>query len=155
MALELSTAGIQVKYAVAADGLRPAAAYTVIPEIKSIPEFGTEVNTLQTTPLSAVKNHTYIPGLTDTGGAVSLTVNDCPAFRTAWNACVAAAEGMNDGAKMWFEYAIPGLDDSFYFPGMPLPLGFGGADVDEVLENVANVIPTGDCLWAAKSTVNG
>ena len=32
-----------------------------------------------------------------------------------------------------------------------LALGFGGADVDEVLENTANLIPTGDYIWAAAS----
>ena len=59
MAIELSTAGIKVKYAVETTaGTRPTTGYTEIPEIKSIPEFGTDINTLQTTPLSATKNHT-------------------------------------------------------------------------------------------------
>ena len=52
---------------------------------------------------------------------------------------------------MWFEYAIPGMDDSFFYPGEPVALGFGGADVDEVLENTANIIPAGDFEWAAAS----
>ncbi len=153
MAIELSTAGIKVKYAVETTaGTRPTTGYTEIPEIKSIPEFGNDINTLQTTPLSATKNHTYIPGLSDTGGAIGLTVNDCPAFRTAWTDCIEAAEGLEDGKKMWFEYAIPGMEDSFYYPGTPAALGFGGADVDEVLENTANIIPNGDYEWATAST---
>lgn len=152
MAIELSTAGIKVKYAVEdTAGTRPLSGYTEIPEIKSIPEFGTDINTLQTTPLSATKNHTYIAGLTDTGGALGLTVNDCPTFRTAWNTCVAAYAELTGGKQMWFEYAIPGMTDSFYYPGEPVALGFGGADVDEVLENTANIIPAGDYEWAAAS----
>ena len=41
---------------------------------------------------------------------------------------------------------------SFFFPGKPIALGFGGADVDEVLEDTANIIPVGDYTWATAST---
>lgn len=154
MAIELSTAGIAVKYCIETTaGTRPTAGYTEIPEVKSIPEFGTDVNTLQTTPLSATKNHSYIAGLQDPGGALGLTVNDCTVFRTAWNAMMTAYEtAKENGLGMWVEYAIPGLADSFYYPAEPVALGFGGADVDEVLENTANLIPTGDYTWATAST---
>ena len=55
---------------------------------------------------------------------------------------------------MWFEIAYQdGSDlDSFYFPGEPLPLGFGGAEVDAVLENNMNIAPQGDYEFAAAST---
>lgn len=153
MALELSTAGIKIKYAVETNNTKPNAGFLEIPEVKSIPEFGTDINTLQTTPLSATRNHTYIAGLSDSGGAFGLTVNDCPAFRTAWETCVSAFQALSGGNRMWFEIAIPEMSDSFYFPGRPAPLGFGGADVDEVLENTANIIPEGDFEWAAASAV--
>lgn len=151
MANELSTAGIKVKYAVETTaGTRPTKGYTEIPQVKSIPELGNDINTLQTTPLSATKNHTYIAGLADSGGSFGLTVNDCPIFRTAWETCVSAYAGLTDGKKMWFEIAIPDMD-SFYIPGEPVALGFGGAEVDEVLENTANIIPSGDYVWADAS----
>lgn len=154
MANALSTAGMLVKYAVEATaGTRPTAAYTIIPGCKAIPELFNDPNMLQSTPLSATKNHTYIPGLNDSGGAVAITVNDYPAFRTAWEACVTAYAGLTGGKQMWFEIYYPDANmDSFYFPGQPLPLGFGGADVDSVLENNANIAPEGDYLFAAAST---
>jgi hypothetical protein len=67
---------------------------------------------------------------------------------------VTAYEGLTGGKEMWFEIAYPTDSelDSFYFPGKPLPLGFGGADVDSVLENNANIVPTGDYKFAAAST---
>lgn len=155
MANAVSTAGMLVKYAPETTaGTRPTTGYTEIPGVKALPALGDEVNTLQSTPLSATKNHTYIAGLADPGGAIQLTVNDYPAFRTAWNAFVAAAEGLADGLSMWIEYAYPdgsGLD-SFYFPAMPHELGFGGAEVDSVLENMANLLPSGDFTFAAAST---
>ena len=149
MANAVSTAGMLVKYCVeATKGTRPTTGYTAIPAIFNDP------NMLQSTPLSATKNHTYIEGLNDSGGSVAITVNDYDAFRTAWNACVTAFEGLTGGKQMWFEIAYQsGSDlDSFYFPGQPIALGFGGAEVDSVLENNANIAPTGDYEFAAAST---
>ena len=155
MANAVSTAGMTVKYAVETTaGTRPTTGYTEIPGVKALPAFGDEKNTIQTTPLSATKNHTYIDGLDDSGGAIQLTVNDYPAFRTAWTACVTAYEGLGTGLRMWFEYCYPENSDldSFYCPGKPVALGFGGAEVDSVLENQANVVPEGDYEFAAAST---
>lgn len=152
MANAVSTAGMNVKYSTGAT--RPTTGYTVIPGCKALPALFNEPNALQSTPLSAEKNHTYIPGLSDSGGLVAITVNDYPEFRTAWNACVADYAAMTGGSQMWFEFAYnedAGME-SFYFPGEPLALGFGGAEVDSVLENNANIIPTGDYEFAAAST---
>lgn len=158
MALELSTAGILVKWCTESSvGSRPTTNYNVIHGVKSIPEFGTDVNTLQSTDLSAQKNHTYVLGLSDSGGAIGLTVNDYETFRDDWDDMLTAyATAKAAGKALWVEYAYPpssGLD-SFYYPAEPSELGFGGADVDEVLENVASFVPTGDFLFAAASTTS-
>ena len=151
----VSTAGMLVKYCVEATaGTRPTTGYTLIPGVKAIPAIFNDPNMLQSTPLSATKNHTYIEGLGDSGGAAPITVNDYSEFRTAWEACITAFDALTGGKQMWFEFAYPegsGLD-SFYFPGKPLPLGFGGAEVDSVLENNANIAPQGDYEFAAAST---
>lgn len=156
MANAVSTAGMLVKYCVETTaGTRPTSGYTTIPGVKAIPAIFNDPNMLQSTPLSATKNHTYIRGLDDSGGAIQLTVNDYDAFRTAWETCVAAyATAAASDKGMWFEITYPdGSDlDSFYFPAEPLPLGFGGADVDAVLENNLNLSPQGDYDFAAAST---
>lgn len=155
MANAVSTAGMLVKYAVETTaGTRPTTGYTTIPGCKAIPGIFNDPNTLQSTPLSATKNHTYIEGLNDSGGAIQITVNDYDAFRTAWETCVSAYAALTGGKGMWFEVSYPASSslDSFYFPGKPLPLGFGGAEVDSVLENNANIVPTGDYTFAAAST---
>ena len=154
MANAVSTAGMLLNYCVETSaGTRPSSGYTSIPGCKAIPAIFNDPNTLQSTPLSAKKNHTYIEGLNDSGGSVQVTVNDYAAFRTAWEACLTAYAGLTGGKRMWFEVAYQagsGLD-SFYFPGKPLPLGFGGAEVDSVLENNANILPEGDYLFATAS----
>ncbi len=155
MANAVSTAGMLVKYCVEATaGTRPTASYTTIPGCKAIPAIFNDPNMLQSTSLEATKNHTYIEGLNDSGGSIAITVNDYSAFRTAWEACVTAYEGLTGGKAMWFEIAYQDGSnlDSFYFPGQPLALGFGGAEVDSVLENNANIAPTGDYEFAAAST---
>lgn len=151
----LNSAGLLVKYAVESTaGSRPTSGYTQIPGVKAIPAFGDEVNTLQSTPLEATKNHTYIAGLADTGGAIQLTVNDYPAFRSAWTSLMTAYNSIASTSKaLWIEYAYPTSNmQSFFFPAEPHDLGFGGAEVDSVLENMANLLPTGDFLFAAAST---
>ena len=155
MANAVSTAGMNVRWAVEQTaGTRPTTAYTTIPGCKAIPAIFNDPNMLQSTPLSATKNHTYIEGLNDSGGSIAITVNDYAAFRTAWNAAVTAYGNLTGGKKMWFEIAYQDGStlDSFYFPGQPLALGFGGADVDSVLENNANIAPEGDYEFAAAST---
>ena len=155
MANAVSTAGMLVKYAVEATaGTRPTSGYTLIPGVKAIPAIYNDPNMLQSTPLSATKNHTYIEGLNDSGGAIQLTVNDYEAFRTAWTACVAAFDELTGGKTMWFEIAYQDGSnlESFYFPAQPLALGFGGAEVDSVLENNLNLAPQGDYVFAAAST---
>lgn len=148
----VSTAGMYLKYC--AGATRPTSGYTIVPGCKAIPALFNDPNTLQSTPLSATKNHTYIEGLGDSGGAIAITVNDYKAFRTAWETLLTAYSQMTTGQDMWFEVAYPeGSElDSFYFPGKPLPLGFGGAEVDSVLENNGNILPTGDYTFAAAST---
>jgi len=157
MANAVSTAGMLVKWAVEATaGTMPTTGFTTIPGCKAVPALFNEPNTIQSTPLSATKNHTYIEGLGDSGGAIAITVNDYDEFRAAWDNCLSAYDALTGGKGMWFEIAYPvGSElDSFYFPGKPLPLGFGGAEVDSVLENNANIVPTGDYKFAAASVVS-
>lgn len=152
-----TTAGMNVKYAIESTaGTKPATTteWTVIPGVKAIPAFGTDIPTAQSTPLSATKNHTYEKLLRDSGGAINLTVNDATTFRTAWDDMLDDYEtAAAAGKALWVEYAYPegsGLD-SFYYPAEPAPYGFGGAEVDAILENEAAFLPIGDYEFAAPS----
>ena len=146
MALELSTIGMSVGYAAESTaGTRPTTGYTVIPEVKSIPAIGSDVNAIQSTPLSEAF-HTYVQGVKGGDGAIGLTVNDCPTFRTAWTTLTSAyATAAAAGKAIWFEIQFPqgaGAMQSAYFTGKPCDLGFGGASVDAVLENTATILPS-------------
>lgn len=153
MALELSTAGIKVKWAVETTAkTRPTTGFSALRGVKSIPEFNPEPSTLEVTDLSDEEWKRYIAGLKDPGGAIGLTVNDFADFRADWTSLMEAYETASaDGKQLWIEYAIPGMD-SYYYPAIPSALGFGGAEVDAVLENVAYLTPNGAPVWATAST---
>lgn len=154
MALEISSAGVSVKYCVeTTGGTRPETGYTVISGIKSIPDLNPEPSNLEVTDLSDTEYKRYIPGLKDPGGSLAFTANNTEAFHTAWSALVSAAETAKASDKStWFEIAIPGLTKSFYFSGMPSELGLSAIEVDSVLEIDAYVAPNNIAGWAAAST---
>ena len=159
MAIELSTAGILVKWACEATaGTRPTSGYTQLVGVKSISEFNPEPNMIDVTPLAETDWHRYIPGLKDAGGAQQLTVNDYDDFRTSWDAMMTAyATAKAAGKALWIEYYVPGFTavgakPSFYYSAVPQDLGFNGAEVDAAYENVAYLTPNKVVGWAAAST---
>ena len=81
MAIDLSTAGIQVAYcAEATAGTKPTTGWTKLTGIKSIPDFNPEPSSLETTTLDATEYRTYIPGLKDVGGVETDAVFEVDAY---------------------------------------------------------------------------
>ena len=154
MAIDLSTAGVTVQYAVESTaGTMPTTGFTVISGIKAIPDLNPEPSSLETTTLDATEWKTYIPGLKDPGGAVSFTANNTEAFQTAWSALVeASGEAEATDKATWFAIVIPGLTKAFYFSGTPSELGLSAVEVDSVLEIEPYVTPNEIAGWSAKPT---
>ncbi len=153
MALEISTAGVAVKYAVETTaGTRPTTGYTAIPNIKETPDFNPEPGTLEVTDLSDLVWKRYIAGLKDPGGALTFTANLTSAFKTAWETLVSAYEtAASDGKLTWFEIAVPSIG-SFYFAGIPAELGIDGMEVDSVAESSVYITPNKIEGWGTSST---
>lgn len=148
MAIELSTAGILLGYAVEDTAGTKPSTFTQIPGAKSLPDMNPEPATLETTPLDATEWRTYIDGLKDTGGALSITFNLTEEFMTKWEALMTAYRAAKaDNKAVWWEFYIPGLTKGFMFTGNPSDLGFAGAEVDSVLETSVYVTPTGNIGW--------
>lgn len=151
MATHFNSAGVKVKYCVESTaGSRPSTGYTALAGAKSIPSFNSEPPLLQSTTLDALTYHTYVTGLRDLGSAFAISFNDSEELRAAWASCVAAyatAEASNKA--MWFEYYLPNFSSSFFFKGEPLPMGFGGAEVDSVLEVDCYIVPKSEPAWYA------
>lgn len=146
--MDLSTAGIKFAWAVETTAGTKPSSFTAINGAKSIPEMNPEPATLETTSLDATVWKTYIAGLKDPGGALGITFNDNDELQTAWAAFKAAHDSAKaEGKATWVEFYVPNMTNAFYFTADVSELGFGGADVDSVLENTGYVVPNGNIGW--------
>lgn len=152
MAIELSTAGVSLQYAVEATaGERPTTGYAPITGIKSIPSLNPAPDTIETTDLSQTEFKTYIDGLKDLGGALEFTANLTQELQTLWDTIVSAyVDGKETGKSMWFAVVIPGLTNAFYFRGNPSTQGLPAIEVNSVLETSLYITPTLVDGWEAK-----
>lgn len=154
MALELASAGCTLGYAVeASSGTRPTTGYTVLQNIKSIGALDSEPATYDVTDLSDLEFKRYIPGLKDIGGDVPVGFNLTQAFIDQWATLVSAADtGAASQLSTWFEVKIPKITKSFYFRGVPTPLGLSEINTDSALEGTAHITPNEILGWETKST---
>lgn len=153
MALEISTVGATVKYAIEATaGTRPTSGYTEIPDVNEAPDFPMDVEVLDASNVTDLITR-YIAGRQDPGGDKEFTLNHTENVITVWEAMVTASEtAYAEGKQTWFEYVYPDATKSFFFSAIPLKLGNGGIAQNEVDTIPAHVICTGIGGWATKST---
>ena len=144
MAINLSTAGIKLKYAVeSTKGTRPTSGYTALTGAKSTPSLNPSPETLETTTLDELEYKTYIDGLKDLGGALEFTFNLTQDLVDEWDALMAAYETGKAAEKAtWFVIEIPGLTKAFYFTGNPSAMGLPETSVNSVLEITNYITPT-------------
>ena len=156
MGIAISTAGVTFGYAVeSTKGTRPTTGYTIIPDVKEIPEMNPEPETLETTTLAETEFKTYIEGLKDLGGALSFLANYTEELETAWSTLVEVYKSAIDEDKAtWFEIKHPKLDKSVFFTGQPSAMGLPAMSVGSVLETNLYITPTNAPAWEAKSTSN-
>lgn len=152
MALEFSTIGVKIGYAIETTaGTRPTSGMTNIPDIKSIPGIDLTPSKLDVTNL-VDKYRRFINGVMDAGDDIALTGNLTASLKTVWTSLVsAAASAWSSQKSTWFEISIPGFD-SFWFAGIPTEMGFNEMGVDAVAEASLHIIPNQIAGWAAAST---
>ncbi len=153
-AINLSTAGIQLLYAVETTaGTRPTTGYTRIYGAKTTPSLNPSPETLETTTLDETEYKTYIDGLKDLGGALEFTFNLTQDLIDSWDALMTAYETAKAAGKAtWFTIVVPGLTDSFYFTGNPSNMGLPETSVSSVLEITNYITPTNAPEKYAKPT---
>lgn len=155
--IALSTAGVTVSYAVEETlNTRPTSGYTVIPDIKEIPDFNPEPETIEATDLEETEYKFYVAGLKDVGGALSFLANFTQKLQTEWDGIVEAyntAQASNK--RIWFEIKHPKLEKSVFFPGEPAPMGLPSMSVSGILETNLYITPNGSPEWQTKSTTSG
>ncbi len=153
MGIAINTAGVTFGYCVEETAkTRPVSGYTIIPDIKEIPEMNPEPETLESTVLSETEYKTYIEGLKDLGGALSFLANYTTELETVWGALVEAYETASAAGKsVWFEVKHPKLDKSVFFAGQPPAMGLPAMSVNSILETNLYITPTNAPTWETKS----
>lgn len=154
MAIELSSAGVSLQYAVETSaGVRPTSGYKKITGIKSTPDLNPEASSLDVTDLSDTEWKRYIGGLKDPGGALAFGANNTEDFQTDWSGLVEEYNTAKaTGLGMWFAIVVPGLTKAFYMSVEPQPLGLSAIEVDSVLEIEAYASPKKIVGWENKPT---
>ena len=154
MGIAISTAGVTFGYAVeTSKGVRPTTGYTLIPDVKEIPEMNPEPETLDTTVLSETEFKTYIEGLKDLGGALSFLANYTTELETVWSDLIEAYKAaIAEDKATWFEVKHPKLDKSVFFTGQPSAMGLPAMAVGNVLETNLYITPTNAPAWETKSS---
>lgn len=154
MAINLSTAGVKLMYAVEETaGTRPTSGYKHIKGAKSTPSLNPSPETLETTTLDETEYKTYIDGLKDLGGALEFTFNLTEELIELWDGLMEEYETAKVAGKAtWFTIVVPGLSESFYFTGNPSAMGLPETSVSAVLEITNYVTPTNAPEKFAKPT---
>lgn len=154
MAVNLSTLGVQLHYAVETSaGTRPTSGYTRIYGIKSTPSLNPAPEAIETTTLDELEYKTYVDGLKDLGGALEFTFNLTEELIGKWDDLMDAYETAKaQNLNTWFAIVVPGLTEAFYFPGNPSAMGLPETSVNTVLEITNYITPVGAPVKAAKPT---
>lgn len=155
MSRRVSTAGMFLAYVVETTaGTRPTSGWTKVPEIKTMPSFNPQPETIQSTTLEETEYHTYVEGLKDLGGALAFTANLTDDLVTAWASVNTAYESAASAGKaMWFAVVHPKLANATFFTGDPAPIGLNEANVGAMAETTLYITPLTAPVIAAKPTV--
>lgn len=150
--IALSTAGVTVSYAVETEvNTRPTAGYAVIHDIKSIPDFNPEPETIEATTLENTEYKSYVEALKDPGGALAFTANFTDALQEQWEGIVAANnEAAAENKRTWFQIKHPKLAKAVFFTGSPAKMGLPSMDVNSIMETTLYITPTNEPDWFDK-----
>ena len=158
MSSRFSTAGMSLQYCVeTTSGTRPTTGYTTIPEVKSIPSFNPQPESIDTTTLSETVYRTYVKGLKGIDGALDFGANLTDDLLTAWGTMMTAyATGIaaTPQKATWFCIVHPGISKATYFKGEPAEIGLNEASVGAALETTLYITPTSAPEMQAKPTVS-
>lgn len=149
----ITTVGASVKYCVETTaGTRPTTGYTELVGVSSAPEIAMTPETIDVSTIKDLVTK-YAQGRQDPGGTATFQLVHSEAAIETWETHVSAATtGLTTGKKVWYEYAYPNANKSFFFSGMPLALGNGGIEQNAADLIPANVIPNGVDGWQTAST---
>lgn len=115
--MALSTAGVQLVYAASTGGYTPpSTGFKALANIVTdFPGLASTANTIEVTPIDEASFVRYVKGLSDTGGAVDLTLNLGNDEISEIEKIKAEASGATEVGVLWFALIHPAMTKCFIF----------------------------------------
>lgn len=141
---------IKLKVAIAVEttaGTMPTTFYK-IPMVTALPDMDWENDTIDVTSYDNEKNYSYLPGLRDTGGLLSLEANWSEYGMVMWDDIARRLDPANntDGKQAWLVIDINGTDYNYFVPIIPVETGIPDAPVNDKVSINYNFTAVGDMI---------
>lgn len=143
----LTSIGLKVGIAVESTaGTMPVTDYYVIPQVTDIPDLDFEPDTIETTSYDNLEYKSYLPGLKDTGGIISLEANFTQYGVEMWDDIVTKLLPATNttGKKAWIFISIVGTTRKWFIPINPVLTGLPSSPVNDKVTINYNFTVAGD-----------
>ena len=145
----LTSIGLVVAVAVETTaGTRPTTNYYKVPGVTDLPDLDFEPDTIETTSYDNLDYKSYLPGLRDTGGLVSLEANYTEYGVGMWDGMTSTIEADTTGIKAWILIAIKGTTTRWFIPAKLVECGVPTAPVNDKVSISFKFTVLGDIVKA-------
>ena len=142
----LTSIGLKVGIAIEATVGTIPTTYFSVPQVTDLPDLDFEPDTIETTSYDNLQYKSYLPGLKDTGGLISLPANYTEYGVDMWDDIVSKlAPAVNTtGKKAWLLIVIEGTTRKWFVPIIPVTTGLPSAPVNDKISINYNFTVDGD-----------
>ena len=143
----LTSIGTKVSIAIETTaGKKPVTNYYPIPMVTELPDLDFEPDTIETTSFDNLVYKSYLSGLKDTGGVLSLAANFTEYGADMWDDIVSKLEAATNttGKKAWLLVDIKGTTRKWFIPISPVAVGLPSAPVNDLISINYNFTVVGD-----------
>lgn len=130
----LTSIGLKVGIAIETTaGTKPTASYYPLPQVTDLPDLDFENDTIETTSYDNLEYKSYLAGLKDTGGLISLSANYTEYGVDMWDDIVATLDPSTNttGKIAWLLITIEGTERRWFVPINPVATGIPSAPVND------------------------
>ena len=142
----LTSIGLKIGIAMEATAGTIPTTYYPIPQVTDLPDLDFEPDTIETTSYDNLEYKSYLPGLKDTGGIISMEANYTEYGVDMWDDIVdkLAPENNSTGLKAWLLLTVEGTEREWFVPINPVLTGLPTAPVNDKVSINYNFTVVGD-----------
>ena len=145
----LTSIGLKIGIALESTaGTMPTTNYYVVPQVTNLPDLDFEPDTIETTSYDNLEYKSYLPGLKDTGGIISLEANYTQYGVEMWDDIVSTLDPSTNttGKKAWLLITVEGTTRRWFIPINPVVTGLPSAPVNDKVTINYNFTVAGDIV---------